>query len=999
MPFTKITETDLQNKGVIGLPDTPGLSTTEMQEKFDEIALDVLCPKHNGLIDELSATSAAANVGALNVGGTASTVQDELDNKYSSDTVDQLLSNKVDTEPGKGLSTNDFSDAYRDKLNGIEDGANKYVLPKGTQSTIGGVMGDGSTFTIDENGVGHAVGGGGGGTADYNALINKPVINGNSLSGNHDSEYYGLLRPYLVITSEAGSTVTISKGGVTITATQKSGSTTEWEVCPTSYGTWLVSSDLPGADVATSTITIDAVKTYAITVEHITATITATYQSGGTCTCSKGSTTYTATSNPEAFTVRSMGNWIVACTYDGLTKTQTVPISADQQSESVSILFATITVTYGNAFRGTTITCTNGDTVYSKTAPSGGNTVSFTVPTTGSWVVSGTVSGTPYQQTVVVSSMTSYSTTLNVFSATVTITFPYSNGATCKLSDGVTELVANTSPMAFNVPNVGTWVATCTLDGLAQTESFSITTDGQTESHTFTYGTINLTYDNEFRGLSLTCSQTGGSTITKTAPSGANSMSFYPDATGTWEITGTYSGQSYSTGEITVSLLSTAVSANLQTYIIATVTLHGAVGATISYVDVTGLQTKALDENGECANVVVKCDPSNPYVSFVDTNKSKLPEDLTKSYFKRVEITDALTDIYIMPDNSLYWYGYEDSNCEDCTSANGWSATGFTIKTPTHNSNDIAVPTSGGTETCAVGNKIAVSSTKAHAVTKTITLSSSYGVAIRTDSTKNIMANTSVFQTVANTMQHLELDNPSNYISVGAAAGRAGNVYALWYDTTTPTTPTYYSAAYDMLYIKDSSNNIIPIAVTDAEGKAYDALLPSGTYTIYSSVAKNPDSLSDAYSKTVTITNATSDVYVMPDNALYWYGYISSNCEVLSTANGWTYTNYTFDTPTFNKNYVSLNTTTSSRICGIGTKSSITPTTGIKTISKGVRLQGSEYGVIANAPSKTPPSGTNYTLINSTSMKTYTLSATTTDYYIVQSSNNRASECYAMWYE
>ena len=995
MPFTKITETDLQNKGVIGLPDTPGLSTTEMQEKFDEIALDVLYPKHNGLIDELSATSAAANVGALNVGGTASTVQDELDNKYSSDTVDQLLSNKVDTEPGKGLSTNDFSDAYRDKLNGIEDGANKYVLPKGTQSTIGGVMGDGSTFTIDENGVGHAVGGGGGGTADYNALINKPVINGNSLSGNHDSEYYGLLRPYLVITSEAGSTVTISKGGVTITATQKSGSTTEWEVCPTSYGTWLVSSDLPGADVATSTITIDAVKTYAITVEHITATITATYQSGGTCTCSKGSTTYTATSNPEAFTVRSMGNWIVACTYDGLTKTQTVPISADQQSESVSILFATITVTYGNAFRGTTITCTNGDTVYSKTAPSGGNTVSFTVPTTGSWVVSGTVSGTPYQQTVVVSSMTSYSTTLNVFSATVTITFPYSNGASCTLSDGVTSLTANTSPMAFNVPNVGTWVATCTLDGLAQTESFSITTDGQTESHTFSYGTINLTYDNEFRGLSLTCSQTGGSTITKTAPSSGNTMSFYPDATGTWEITGTYSGNTYSSGEITVSSLSTAVSASIQTYIIATVTLHGAVGATISYVDVTGLQTKALDENGECANVVVKCDPSNPYVSFIDTNKSKLPEDLTKSYFKRVEITNALTDVYIMPDNSLYWYGYRDSDFEIANSTNASPMSG-TFVNPTFNANSVIIGDGVSGHACGLILNELTSITKFRALARGVTAySGSYG---QLDTFLTNAGSKSVTVT-SSSAQYWELSDTVPVRLLVDSYSRSMEVFSAYYENTTPTTPTYYSAAYDMLYIMDSSNNIIPIAVTDAEGKAYDALLPNGTYTIYSSVAKNPDSLSDAYSKTVTITNATSDVYVMPDNALYWYGYISSNCEVLSTANGWTYTNYTFDTPTFNKNYVSLNTTTSSRICGIGTKSSITPTTGIKTISKGVRLQGSEYGVIANAPSKTPPSGTNYTLINSTSMKTYTLSATTTDYYIVQSSNNRASECYAMWYE
>ena len=563
MAFTKITDADLQNKGVIGLPDTPGLSTTEMQEKFDEIALDVLAPKHNGLVDELNDSTAAGNMGAINAQGTASTVQAELDNRYPISTVTQLLNNKVDKEPGKSLSTNDFSAAYKYKLDNIEDNANNYVLPKGTQSTIGGVMGDGSTFTIDENGYGHAIGGGGGGTADYNALINKPVVNGVTVSGNKDSEEYGLLRPYIVVTSEAGSTVTISKGTETITATQILGSTTTWEVCPTSYGTWTVSSDLPGADIATSTITIDAVKTYAITVNHITSTITVTYESGATCTCSKGSTVYTATSNPQTFTVRSIGNWVVSVTYDGLTKTQTVPITADSQSESVTVEFADIEVTYGNAFRGTTITCSCGDVVYSKTAPSNANTVSFTIPSTGTWRVSGTVGSDTYNQDVVVSAMTSYSATLQVFNATVTVTFPYSDGASCTITDGVTTLTANTSPMAFNVPNVGTWTATCTIDGVsAPTQSAVITTDGQTETMTFAFGTINLTYDNAFRGLTITCVN-GGTTISKTAPISGNTMAFYPPSTGEWIISSTYSGTPYQTSA-TITSLAIPVSASLQ---------------------------------------------------------------------------------------------------------------------------------------------------------------------------------------------------------------------------------------------------------------------------------------------------------------------------------------------------------------------------------------------------------------------------------------------------
>ena len=563
MALTKILPADLTGKGVVGLPDTPGLSTTEMQEKFDEIANDVIVPKHNSLVDDLEATTGAANLGALSSTGTASNIQAELDNRYPISTVTQLLNNKVDKEEGKALSTNDFSAGYKYKLDNIEDNANNYVLPKGSQSSLGGVMGDGTTFTIDENGYGHAVGGGGGGTSDFNALVNKPVFNGKTIMGDHDSEYYGVLRPYLVVTSEAGSTITISKGGETITATQKSGSTTQWEVYPTSYGTWTVSSDLPGADIATTTIVIDAVKTYAITVEHITATITVTYPAGATCVCKKGTTEYVATSNPQTFTVRSIGNWTIETVYDGITKSVTVPISSDGQTESVTLEYATIEVTYGNAFRGTTITCASGATVYSKTAPSSGNTLSFTIASTGSWVVSGTVSGDTYSQTQVVTEMTTYPVTLNVFNATVTVTFPYSDGASCTITDGVTTLTANTSPMAFNVPNVGTWTATCTIDGVsAPTQSAVITTDGQTETMTFAFGTINLTYDNAFRGLTVTCASSG-TTISKTAPISGNSMSFYPPSTGEWIISATYSGVPYQTSA-TITSLATPVSASLQ---------------------------------------------------------------------------------------------------------------------------------------------------------------------------------------------------------------------------------------------------------------------------------------------------------------------------------------------------------------------------------------------------------------------------------------------------
>lgn len=64
MSFTRILSSDTKNKGVIGLPDTPGLSTEDMQKKFDEIALDVIIPKLNALIGELESAAAAVSLGA-----------------------------------------------------------------------------------------------------------------------------------------------------------------------------------------------------------------------------------------------------------------------------------------------------------------------------------------------------------------------------------------------------------------------------------------------------------------------------------------------------------------------------------------------------------------------------------------------------------------------------------------------------------------------------------------------------------------------------------------------------------------------------------------------------------------------------------------------------------------------------------------------------------------------------------------------------------------------
>lgn len=61
-------------------------------------------------------------------------INDDTDNDQSAK-IAALESGKVDKVEGKELSSNDFTDAYKTKLDSIAAQANKYVLPTATADT------------------------------------------------------------------------------------------------------------------------------------------------------------------------------------------------------------------------------------------------------------------------------------------------------------------------------------------------------------------------------------------------------------------------------------------------------------------------------------------------------------------------------------------------------------------------------------------------------------------------------------------------------------------------------------------------------------------------------------------------------------------------------------------------------------------------------------------------------------------------------------------------
>lgn len=128
---------------------------------------------------------------------------------YTKAQTDALLKGKVDTKTGYGLSQENYSNADKTKLSGIEAGANNYSLPNASSDTLGGVK-VGSGLSIDGSGVLSATGG----SAEIpvaTELILGGVKQGTSVSIANDGK--------LELSSNlAGNSISISTESVSIPA-------------------------------------------------------------------------------------------------------------------------------------------------------------------------------------------------------------------------------------------------------------------------------------------------------------------------------------------------------------------------------------------------------------------------------------------------------------------------------------------------------------------------------------------------------------------------------------------------------------------------------------------------------------------------------------------------------------------------------------------------------------------------------------------------------------
>lgn len=190
--------------------------------------------------------------------------------------------------------------------------------------------------------------------------------------------------------------------------------------------------------------------------------------------------------------------------------------------------------------------------------------------------------------------------------------------------------------------------------------------------------TLTVTCDSQFAGTTITCTD-GVTTLTATCPSASPyEVEFDIPNGGDWTISGVVSGQTVTTG---VSIPTTA---ELVAILQQTITIYSAKEDTVTYTDIYGdTQTEVFASGQTSKQITVDIDPSGSSITFT-SGVAKDPSDLASDYSKTVTITSNTTEIYLMPDNVVYWYGYINGTIELST-ANGWS--GSTFNAPTYSTN------------------------------------------------------------------------------------------------------------------------------------------------------------------------------------------------------------------------------------------------------------------------------------------------------------------------
>lgn len=163
---------------------------------------------------------------------------------------------------------------------------------------------------------------------------------------------------------------------------------------------------------------------------------------------------------------------------------------------------------------------------------------------------------------------------------------------------------------------------------------------------------------------------------------------------------------------------------------------------------------------------------------------AKAPDNLSNDYGKTVRICPNTKEIVVRPDNSLYWWGYESSELEDITTANGWSASENTLDSVTHNNKNITY-TASSYHSGGVGGKSTVPSGKViKCVSKDTVPNNDFGGVVGGVTSKvidTVWANYTQCVGASNVLATNTLASTA-YPVYFTANGRGYELSALWYE-------------------------------------------------------------------------------------------------------------------------------------------------------------------------------------------------------------------------
>ena len=336
----------------------------------------------------------------------------------------------------------------------------------------------------------------------------------------------------------------------------------------------------------------------------------------------------------------------------------------------------------------------------------------------------------------------------------------------------ITAVETSTGHFECDVPSFGTWVVDAVLSGDDAQVSVNVdTVKIYTIDDSHFHADITVTYPT---GAQVSCSKTGETTQYATG----SPYTFTVHSAGTWTITSTYNGVTV-TEDVVITTSGQTESVNMVSKTI-TVDLYSAAADTVSFTDETGAKTATTDSSGLASGVSISFNRYAPSITFT-SSVAKDPSNLSVDFSKTVSLTDATTEVVIMPEarsKMLYWYGF-NNGIESGVTANGWSVSGLTLIGCTFNTNNISLTSSAGNLGYA-GSENSISASKIHCIAQ------STGTAgFNYLSSKAISSATSDTITLPSSLSKTTL-TPSNvnngYATTGVANGATSTIYAWWYE-------------------------------------------------------------------------------------------------------------------------------------------------------------------------------------------------------------------------